>query len=118
MCYANFESHIRYGIIFCGSSGDFDKAFKIQKMVFYDDFKFRESCKGKLKKNFNCHSNLYTRMLAFLFKNNPLFCKDEPQHGKVKSPVYTILNYNHRYYTVYLDEIYNLTVELIFSKLS
>lgn len=83
--YANFESRIRYGVIFYGNASNVNRIFIIQKRVIRIMFKlgFRETCRGKFKAN-----NLLTfygiyiqECLIFFFKNkNTTFKRCAPHH--------------------------------------
>lgn len=82
--YANFESVCRYGIIFYGSCGGFDRVFKIQKKTLRTMLKmrWRESCRGKFR-SFNLLTipAVYIQeLLLFFFKNQSLFEHSRPQN--------------------------------------
>lgn len=74
--HANFESTMRYGILFYGS-GDLGKVFLIQKTVIriITKIKYRESCRSKFRENgMMTVFGLYIyECLIFIFKNRDRF---------------------------------------------
>ena len=50
--FANFESILKYGIVFWGSSSQLKKIFTVQKRVIrcYKKMQYRESCRGVFKR--------------------------------------------------------------------
>ena len=82
--HANFESSIRYGIIFYGSCSELDRVFIIQKRVLRImlNLGYRESCRSKLKDNriLTTTAIYIQECLLFICKNKSLFLQNEPQH--------------------------------------
>lgn len=75
--FANFESLIRYGIIFWGSSSQLETVFLIQKKVLRIvlKLKFRETCRGHFKsqKLLTVVALYILECLVFMFKHSELF---------------------------------------------
>ena len=82
--HANFESSIRYGIIFYGSCSELDRVFIIQKRVLRImlNLGYRESCRSKFKDNkiLTTTAIYIQECLLFIFKNKNLFLQNESQH--------------------------------------
>lgn len=80
--FANFESLIRYGVVFYGDSRDIEKVFIIQKRALRVvlQLQIQESCRGKFKAhNLLTLSGIYIQeCLLFLFKNKHLFRDNLP----------------------------------------
>lgn len=75
--YANFESVLRYGIIFFGQSAQIDRLFIIQKRVLRSMLKLppKESCRGRFKaSSIMTVTAIYIQeILLFTFKNKNYF---------------------------------------------
>lgn len=82
---ANFQSILRFGIIFWGGSKDFHKIFIIQKRTIrlLLGLKARESCRGKFRElGILTVTGLYIYgCLLFLFRNKRKFTKYEIVHN-------------------------------------
>lgn len=93
--YANFDSALRYGIIFFGNSVNIEKLFVIQKRTLRTMLKIKplETCRGKFKKNkLLTLCGIYIQeCLLYFFKNKQLFSDYEPQHN------YNTRNFNYNY---------------------
>ena len=77
MYYANFESLLRYGIIFWGNSSDAEIIFRIQKRGLRILYKmnFRESCRGVFKREgiLTMYGLYLHECLLYLNKNKDKF---------------------------------------------
>lgn len=75
--HANFESLMRYGLIFWGSSPGTGNIFVIQKRILRTMFRmtFRQSCRGTFRKNkiLTIYALYLYECLLFLFKNRNKF---------------------------------------------
>lgn len=91
--FANFESVVRYGIIFWGRDINVDNIFVIQKRIIRIIYKikYRQSCRGifKVNKILTIHALYIYECLMFLFKNKEKFLQDSTEH-----------NYNTRYVNI------------------
>lgn len=80
--FGNFESTLKYGIIFWGNNENLEKIFLIQKRAIRIICKmgYRESCRGKFKiKNVFTVCGLYLfECLMFLYKNKHKFSVENP----------------------------------------
>lgn len=92
--HANFESVLRYGILFWGSSAELQRVFVIQKRILrvINRMNFLESCRGVFKKlNILTVYGLYIfECLMFVIKNRDKF---ENVHSNRN---YNLLYPNHR----------------------
>lgn len=83
--YANFESLVRYGIIFWGQSTDIVKTFRLQKnairLIF--NLKQKQSCRQIFKNNriLTLVALYILECLLFNFKNKTLFQDCEQNHS-------------------------------------
>jgi hypothetical protein len=83
--HANFESVIRYAIIFWGSSQDTKRIFVTQKRTLRVIYKmgYRESCRGvfKTKNIFTVYGLFIYECLVFFFKyQHSIFQDTHPNH--------------------------------------
>lgn len=80
--FGNFESTLKYGIIFWGNNENLENIFLIQKRAIRIICKmgYRESCRGKFKiKNVFTVCGLYLfECLMFLYKNKHKFSVENP----------------------------------------
>lgn len=83
--YSNFESLVRYGLIFYGSVRAVDNIFKTQKRAVrtINKLDFRASCRGYFKSsNFLTVIALHIEeCIMFLFKNRDYFSSNLPSHS-------------------------------------
>lgn len=95
--FANFDSVLRYGIIFYGNCVNIGRLFVIQKRTLRAMLKIKplETCRGKFKKNkLLTLCGIYIQeCLLYLFKNKQLFTDNEPQHN------HNTRNFNYNYPT-------------------
>lgn len=93
--YANFDSVLRYGIIFYGNSVNIERLFVIQKRTLRTMLKIKplETCRGKFKNNklLTLCSIYIQECLLYFFKNKQLFSDNEPQHN------HNTRNFNYNY---------------------
>ena len=77
MYFANFQSVLKYGIIFWGKNGLMDKVFVTQKRVIRSikKMQFRESCRGvfKVEGILTVYALYIYEALVFFFKNRESF---------------------------------------------
>lgn len=80
--YANFETRMRYGIIFWGSNSEIENIFIVQKRILRVilGMDVRESCRGTFKQNniLTVHALYLYECLMFLFSNKDLFAMNKP----------------------------------------
>lgn len=85
--HANFESRIRYGIIFYGQSTDIGRVFVCQKRVLRIilQMKVNETCRGKFKTNnlMTVHAIYIQECILYFFKNKLTFQQHMPQNNYV-----------------------------------
>lgn len=71
--FANFESLMKFGLIFYGSSSELIEIFRVQKRVIRCIFKmnYRESCRGIFKRNriMTVYGLYIYEILIYVFKN-------------------------------------------------
>ena len=122
--YANFQSILRYGIMFWGNCSDINDVFVIQKRTIRTilNLGYRESCRGKFKEiGVLTVTGIYIyECLLFLNKNKEIFDDYKhvhnyqtrtlnynfPKHRLTlteKSPVYSCI----KFYNILPDEIKN-----------
>ena len=81
--HANFESNVRYGIMFYGSCKDISKVFVCQKRALRSILGLapRTSCKTKFKKNvlLTVSAVYIQECVLFFYKNRSLFISNAPQ---------------------------------------
>lgn len=95
--HANFETILRYEIIFWGRNDKIQSVFVVQKKILRSicEIKFKESCRGKFERM--CLSTAYGlyifECLIFVFKNKGIFhvCGDH--------------RYNTRTFILSIDEL-------------
>ena len=77
MYFANFESVMKYGIIFWGRNGLIEKVFVAQKRVLRSikKMKFRDSCRGIFRNEgiLTVHGMYIYECLIFFFNNKDSF---------------------------------------------
>ena len=75
--YANFESLVRYGLIFFGASTEISRVFIIQKRAMRAMLTLgaRESCRGKFRDNkiLTVTAMFIQECILFFFKNSKMF---------------------------------------------
>lgn len=90
--HANFESLLRYGIIFWGGNSMIQQVFVIQKKVvrIMNNMKYDDSCRGTFKTNaiMTVYGMYVYECLMFIFRNKDEFLKN---------------NHNHQYNTRTID---------------
>lgn len=83
--FANFESAIRYGIIFWGSNSSIQNIFIIQKRAIriIQKMKFNDTCRGVFKnmKIMTVYAVYIYECLLFLFKNKGMFTLNNTMHN-------------------------------------
>nr|CAI5846676.1 unnamed protein product [Callosobruchus analis] len=93
--YSNFESILRYGIIFYGHSNSLQRLFIVQKRALRCMLKIRhrESCRGKFSSNklLTITAIYIQEILLFVFKNRQCFQKFLPTN------YYPTRNFNYRF---------------------
>lgn len=114
--FANFESVVRYGIIFWASNSDVQRVFVIQKRVIriIHGMKYRESCRGifGLLNIMTVYAVYIYECLMFVFRNKEKFQNDTdheyntrnldifyPQHRLTlteKSPYYRCIKFYNK----------------------
>ena len=81
--HANFESNLRYGIMFYGSSRDSERLFICQKRALRTilGMQVRSSCRTKFKdhKLLTVTAIYIQECILFFYKNKKLFGESEPQ---------------------------------------
>ena len=97
--HANFESLIRYGVVFYGGGVEFNKLFKIQKRIvrIMLHMKFLDSCRGKFRSiNVLMAYGLYIQeCVVFLFKHKHLFTEHVSQGTYTTRLTYYIFPKHH-----------------------
>lgn len=102
--FANFESLVRYGVVFYGGSSHLDVIFKAQKRILRIMLRlgFRESCRGKFRSNkiLTVSAVYIQECLLFFHKNKHYFSRFLAQ------AVYDTrtLNYNYPAHRLTLTE--------------
>lgn len=93
--YSNFQSKLRYGIIFYGSCNSLNRIFIIQKRILRIMTRTNKltSCRGKFRNLgiLTVPAVYIIECLIFLFKNRELFIKQEPArtgNGRLLNYVY------------------------------
>lgn len=91
--HSNFESILRYGIVFWGASSDVNRLFVIQKRCLRSmlGLKYGQSCRGKFKSvnMFTIHALYIYECLVFIFKHKQIFVPALP------TTKYSIRNFNY-----------------------
>ena len=97
--HANFESHIRYGLIFYGCCGNLDRILTCQKRALRTllNIKNRESCREKFRSNkvLTVFAMYIQECLLFFYKNRNFFRKSESQ-GVYQTRSQNYIYPNHR----------------------
>ena len=93
--HANFESHMRYGIILYGGCSDWERLFVCQKRALRTllGINLRETCRGKFRENrLLTFAAVYIQECVLFFcKNRTLFSSSEPQtHYTTRTLNYTV----------------------------
>ena len=83
--YANFESRMRYGIIFWGINLNTNSVFKVQKRILRIMLKmqYRESCRGKFRQEglLTVYGMYLHECLLYFFKNKEWFLQNNINHN-------------------------------------
>ncbi|VEN43702.1 unnamed protein product [Callosobruchus maculatus] len=96
--HSNFESRLRFGILFFGNCGDFADIFVIQKRTlrYILGMNLGESCRGKFRELgiLTATGVFIQECIIYLFKNKQLFAGYEPTSGYTR--VFNYIYPKHR----------------------
>ncbi|VEN41155.1 unnamed protein product [Callosobruchus maculatus] len=96
--HSNFESRLRFGILFFGNCGDFADIFVIQKRTLRHilGMNLGESCRGKFRELgiLTATGVFIQECIIYLFKNKQLFAGYEPTSGYTR--VFNYIYPKHR----------------------